>query len=62
MKFENSEDNDVWWYWSFTKMGAISLAQIMQNKFGCKILTKPEQNKDSVWEFSFTNPFSRDRS
>lgn len=58
-KFENVETTKVWWYSAFTKTGAYSLANIMKNKFGCKILSEPRENKDTMWEFSFTNPFMR---
>ena len=56
-KYENAETKRVWWYWAFTKHGSFSLAKIMQDKFGCKILTVPNRTKDGRWEFSFTNPF-----
>lgn len=57
--YENKENDSVWWYATFTKSGAYSLAKVMQDKFGCKILTEPKENKDTMWQFSFTNPFKK---
>jgi hypothetical protein len=54
---ENSLKEKTWTYSALTQGGAISLAKTMQTKFGCKILSNPKKNTNSMWEFKFTNPF-----
>lgn len=60
MSLENDLGKKIWKFATFTKMGAITLAQTMQKKYKCTILSEPKQNKDGQWEFTFTNPFKGD--
>lgn len=53
---ENSLTAKTWKYAAMTQAGAVSLANTMQKKFGCKILRTPQKLKNEMWEFEFTNP------
>lgn len=54
--FENKKKDKVWRYQAYSENSAISLVNVIIKKFNCKILSNPKQNKDGMWEFSFTNP------
>lgn len=53
---ENKDDQKIWKYNTMTRNGAHSLAKIMRDMFGCKIISEPTKNKQELWEFKFTNP------
>jgi len=58
--YNNKRDDPIWCYSAFSKIGAITLAKTMQNKFGCTLFEQPILRDDGMWVIMFSNPLMKE--
>jgi len=58
--YNNKREDPIWCYSTFTRSGAIGLANLMKEKFGCKLFEQPILRDDGMWMIMFSNPLMKE--
>lgn len=55
--YNNDENEPIWTFTAFTRVGAFVLAKRYRDKLGSEIVEEPFEREDGLWVFMVTNPF-----